>query len=440
MSYPKIALIGQQNVGKSTLYNRLTKTKDAIVADYAGLTRDRLYGRGRVGNNNYYVIDTAGFIKDIKTIDKKIKNQTKTAIAEADIIFFMIDAKLGINNIDYEIAKMLRKTSKKYYLIANKIDGENKLDVLSFCLELGLGNPIMISAAGGRGINELIEKTFKNFRCNNYLHDEGGVIKITLVGKPNVGKSTLVNYILQETRCITANEPGTTIDNIAIPFTFSQQKYIIIDTAGLRKKNKVFAKIEKFSMSKTKEAIQKADIVLFLTDASQSFSVQDLYILRDIKKQGRPCIILNNKWDKLNNEQRKIATDNLSYRLSFDNFAIIKNISAINNFPKNKIFKLIKKLYHKTRQTMRTTDLNNLLKQATISHQPPKIANRRIKLKYAHLGSVNPPTIIIHGNQVKKLPQSYLNYLNNFFIRAYDLAGVPMKIICKEGKNPYSKK
>ncbi|RLA07769.1 MAG: ribosome biogenesis GTPase Der [Gammaproteobacteria bacterium] len=446
---PIIALIGQQNVGKSTLYNRLTKTSDAIVANYAGLTRDRQYGDGKIGGKSYTIIDTGGIIDESEPLNNQTQIQTQIAIEEADIIFFMVDAKIGINQLDFNIAESLRKNAKNFYLLANKIDGTNQDEVNAICLELGIGEPLLISAAGGRGIKQLMDKVFKDVDFNDKdkdkdkdtnKDDDDGSIKISLVGKPNVGKSTLLNHIIDKKRCITLNKPGTTIDSIFVPFTYKQQEYTLIDTAGLRKKRKIYNEIEKYSIIKSYQAIEKSDVVLFLTDASDNISVQDLHILSHIRTCGKPSIILANKWDKLNHNQKLKYTQELTRRLSFDNFAIIENISAINDFPKTKIFKQIKQLWHQTRIKISTPVLNTLLKQATTAHQPPKSSNRRIKLKYAHQGGSNPPLIIIHGTKTKKLPPSYHNYLNNFFIKTLKLKGIPLKIICKDNENPYDKK
>ncbi|MGP1958219.1 MAG: ribosome biogenesis GTPase Der [Arsenophonus sp.] len=465
---PVIALIGHTNVGKSTLFNRLTRSKDALVSSFSGLTRDRKYGKAEFLGQEFIIIDTGGIDDDSKEeIKIKIVSQSLLAIKEASIIFFMVDAKFGLLPIDYNIAKYLRNRIEYTYLVVNKIDGTDVDIVLGDFYKLGIKDIYPITASHGHGVSKLIEKVISNNiyqKTTNNIELSGDKInkiyrftkkivfekskketlnsselpiKLAIVGRPNVGKSTLINYILREERLVVYSMPGTTRDSIYIPMERDGFKYILIDTAGVRKKGRITESIEKFSVIKTLQSIEDANIVLLVVDANQGISDQDLSLLNFTLNTGRSLVIAINKWDSISKENRKSVKDMLDLRLSFIDFIKIHFISSLYGTGINNLFKSIYISYQSATQLIGTALLTRIMKRAEEKHSPPLIQSRRVRMKYAHIGGYNPPIIIIHGNQVFELPDSYKRYLINYFRRELQVIGTPIHIRFKEGDNPY---
>ncbi|MCW9717855.1 ribosome biogenesis GTPase Der [Avibacterium sp. 21-599] len=485
MTTPVVALVGRPNVGKSTLFNRLTRTRDALVADFPGLTRDRKYGQANIAGYDFIVIDTGGIDGTEEGVEEKMAEQSLLAIEEADIVLFLVDARAGLTSADIGIAQYLRqRQNKTTVLVANKTDG---IDADSHCAEfyqLGLGEIVQIAASQGRGVNALMEQVLaplaeqnaekeaaqnqsavKNneenqedewdheFDFNNeedsQLLDEAleeeeseqeQNIKIAIVGRPNVGKSTLTNRILGEDRVVVYDLPGTTRDSISIPMERDGQHYTIIDTAGVRKRGKVHLTVEKFSVIKTLQAIQEANVVLLTIDAREGISDQDLSLLGFILNAGRSLVIVVNKWDGLDQEVKDRVKSELDRRLDFIDFARVHFISALHGSGVGNLFDSIKEAYACATQKMTTSMLTRILQMATDEHQPPMMSGRRIKLKYAHPGGYNPPIIVVHGNQIDRLPDSYKRYLSNYYRRSLKIIGSPIRLLFQEGSNPFAGK
>ncbi len=486
MTTPVIALVGRPNVGKSTLFNRLTRTRDALVADFPGLTRDRKYGHATISGYDFIVIDTGGIDGTEEGVEKKMAEQSLLAIEEADVVLFLVDARAGLTAADAGIAHYLRqRTNKATVVVANKTDG---IDADSHCAEfyqLGLGDIEQIAALQGRGITQLMtrvltplaeaitqnnEKNDRTFEAENEEQDEweegfdfnseedtalldealeenleseneealDKTIKIAIVGRPNVGKSTLTNRILGEERVVVFDMPGTTRDSIYIPMERDGQQYTLIDTAGVRKRGKVHLAVEKFSVIKTLQAIQDANVVLLTIDARENISDQDLSLLGFILNAGRSLVIVVNKWDGLDQEVKDRVKSELDRRLDFIDFARVHFISALHGSGVGNLFDSIKEAYACATQKMTTSLLTRILQMATDEHQPPMIGGRRIKLKYAHPGGYNPPIIVIHGNQMEKLPDAYKRYLSNYYRRSLKIIGSPIRLIFQEGSNPFA--
>jgi GTP-binding protein len=442
---PVIALVGRPNVGKSTLFNRLTKTRDAIVADFAGLTRDRHYGTGKLGNLEFIVIDTGGFEPDATTgIYKEMAKQTRQAVAEADVVMFVLDARAGLSAQDYEIGKYLRKLGKPCLLVANKSEGIAEGTQLGEFFELGLGDVIAISAAHGQGIRPLVELALAPLGLKDKDEDEAeadpGVIKLAVAGRPNVGKSTLINTWLGEERLVAFDMPGTTRDAISVPFERNGQRFELIDTAGLRRKGQVFEAIEKFSVVKTLQAIESASVVLLLIDATQGVTDQDAHIAGYILESGRAVVVAVNKWDAIDEYQRELVKRSIETRLGFLKFAALHLISAQKRQGLGPLWDSIAQAHKAANCKMSTPVLTRLLLEAVQFQTPKKSGMYRPKLRYAHQGGMNPPIIIIHGNSLEHVTDSYKRFLEGRFRKEFDLVGTPMRIQMKSAQNPYADK
>lgn len=435
---PVIALVGRPNVGKSTLFNYLTRTREALVADFPGLTRDRQYGRLKHGNRPCLIVDTGGIADDAEGIESLARKQVQIALEEADIVFFMVDAREGLSASDKVIAETLRKLAKPVVLVTNKIDGLDANIVMSDFYSLALGEPIACSAAHGRGIPELLERAYQLLPPDEEAVDDNqSGIGIAVVGRPNVGKSTLVNRLLGEERVIVFDEPGTTRDSIYIPFERNGKRFTLVDTAGMRRRAKVSETIEKFSIIKSLQAIEKSHVVIYLIDASEAITDQDAHLLGLVLEAGRALIIGLNKWDGLSADQKTTIQRQLDIKLSFLEFAEKHPISALHGSGVGKLFDVVHTLYDSAMVNMSTPMLTRILKEATDAHQPPLVGNRRIKLKYAHQGGRNPPVVIIHGVQTDALPISYKRYLTNYYRTKLHLSGTPIRLEFKSTVNPF---
>ncbi len=438
---PVIAIVGRPNVGKSTLFNCLTKSRDALVADLPGLTRDRLYGEGRLGDRPYLVVDTGGIGEPEVAMDNLMAGQTERAIQEADQILFLVDARSGLTSADQTIAQSLRETSKPVCLVVNKVDGLNADVVTSEFYSLGFGKPYPISTAHGHGVTSLIETVLEKLPLEEIpaeASEERGV-RIAIVGRPNVGKSTLINRMLGEERVVVYDQPGTTRDSIAIPFERHGKHYVLIDTAGVRKRRHITETVEKFSVIKTLQAIESCNVAVLVIDAQEGITDQDLHMLGFVMDAGKAIIIVVNKWDGLPQDQRETIHRELSRRLVFIDYAEIKFISALHGTGVGELYPLIEEAYASATRPLVTSELTRILEQAIATHQPPLVQGRRIKLRYAHAGGHNPPYIIIHGKQTRSLPDSYRRYLESFYRKALHLVGTPVRIEFRDSVNPYLK-
>ncbi|APF03185.1 TPA: ribosome biogenesis GTPase Der [Legionella pneumophila] len=437
---PVIALVGRPNVGKSTLFNRITKTQDALVADFPGLTRDRQYGHAQYENKSFIIVDTGGIGVDDIEVDNLMSRQSQVALNEANVILFLVDGRSGLTGIDQQIAQALRKLNKKVHLVVNKTDGMNEDIACADFQSLGITDVHAISASHGGGISSLLEEILEPFTTETHETNQEKAIKIAFAGRPNVGKSTLINRILGEERVVVYDMPGTTRDSISIPFTREDTQYVLIDTAGVRRKSRIDEKIEKFSVIKTLQAIKEAHVCLLLLDANEGITDQDMNLLGFIIESGKALVIAVNKWDGLEEDHKEKIKSELSRRLNFANFAKIRFISALHGSGVGGLFKDINEAYHSAIQSFSTPKLTRLLQDISTKHTPPCVNGRRIKLRYAHLGGHNPPVIVIHGNQLDALPESYKRYLNNEFIKHLGLVGTPLKIEFKGGQNPFANK
>jgi len=437
---PVIALVGRPNVGKSTLFNRLTRTRDALVVDQPGMTRDRKYGDGKLGDIPYIVIDTGGLSGEVEGLDGLMANQSWLAVEEANIILFMTDAHDGLTPMDEEIAKRLRNTGKTVILVVNKIDGLHADVIVAEFYALGLGDPKAIAASQGRGVTALIESALTDLPEPEPELGTVAGIKIAIVGRPNVGKSTLVNRILGEDRVVAYDMPGTTRDSIYLPFERDGQQYTIIDTAGVRRRGKVHEVAEKYSVIKALQAIQDANVVIMVLDAQDTISEQDVTLLGYIMDAGRALVISINKWDGLDEEQKDKIKTELDYKLPFLSFARKKYISALHGTGVGDLFGYVQTAYASAMAEFSTPKLTKLLEYLVQQHQPPIVHGHRIKLRYAHQGGKNPPIIVIHGNQTESVPASYRRYLFNSFLKRLNLHGTPIRIEFKTGENPYKDK
>lgn len=462
---PVVALVGRPNVGKSTLFNRLTRSRSALVADFSGLTRDRHYGEGRVGDKPFIVVDTGGFEPVAKSgILHAMAQQTKQAIAEADVVIFLVDARAGLNAHDHEIARLLRKLGRKVILCVNKAEGMKHGSAVAEFHELGLGQPCAISAAHGDGIVDLVEFALSDYGNEDQADTESGFdaddqepteeelkrdqsdeedhyehrIKLAIVGRPNVGKSTLINTLLGEERVIAFDMPGTTRDAIEIDFERGGKQYTLIDTAGLRKRGKVFEAIEKFSVIKTLQAIEASNVVLLMIDAQQEVSDQDAHIAGFILETGRALVVAINKWDGLDEDQREKIQREFDRKLRFLSFARVHTISALRGQGVNTLLKSVNAAHAAAFAKLSTPKLTRELQAAVEQQPPPRKGIFRPKMRYAHQGGQNPPLIIIHGNALDQIPDSYRRYLEGRFRDAFELAGTPLRIEFKSSYNPYA--
>lgn len=442
---PVLALVGRPNVGKSTLFNRLTKSRDAIVADFAGLTRDRHYGNAKLGKREFIAIDTGGFEPDAASgIFKEMAKQTTQAVAEADVVIFVVDARSGLSAQDHEIAKYLRKLGKPCILTANKSEGLVASGQLVEFFELGLGDVHPISAAHGQGIHTLLELALDSLQLpeDTELEEltDPTVIKLAVAGRPNVGKSTLINTWLGEERLVAFDMPGTTRDAISVPFERNGQKFELIDTAGLRRKGKVFEAIEKFSVVKTLQAIESSNVVLLLIDATQGVTDQDAHIAGYILENGRAVVLAVNKWDAVDEYQRELVKRSIETRLPFLKFATMHLISAQKRQGLGPLWASIAQAHKAANCKMSTPVLTRLLLEAVQFQSPKRAGMFRPKLRYAHQGGMNPPVIIVHGNSLEHVTDAYKRFLEGRFRKEFDLVGTPMRIEMKTSNNPYSDK
>lgn len=441
---PVIAIVGRPNVGKSTLFNCLVKRRAALVADTPGVTRDRHYARAELDEQAVILIDTGGLADEDSMLEESITEQANLAIAESDLVIFVVDANAGVTASDELIVRQLRKSAKPVVLVVNKTDGHSDEVALEFH-QLGIGEPLSIAAAHRRGINQL-----QTYLCERLAElglmgaadaePELEGISIAVVGRPNVGKSTLVNRILGEERVVVCDLPGTTMDSIFVPFERRGQRYTLIDTAGVRRKSKVTQAIEKFSIIKSLQAISSCDVCVYVCDASENIADQDLKLLGHVLDEGRSLVITVNKWDGLELEQRDQIKKELDRKLGFVDYARVHFISALHGTGVGDIFKSILEAYAAATRELSTPDLTRLLEEAVKRHQPPLVQGRRIKLRYAHAGGHKPPLIIIHGNQTTKVPAAYQRYLSNYFRQKLKLVGTPVRIEFKGGDNPYAGK
>jgi GTP-binding protein len=435
---PVIALVGRPNVGKSTLFNYLTRSREALVADYPGLTRDRQYGRVKRGERDCLVVDTGGITDDLEGIDVFAKKQVEIALQEADVVFFMVDARDGINASDEAIAEMLRKLGKPIVLVVNKIDGIDSHTVTHDFFSLALGEPVPIAASHGRNVHELLGRIDELLPVvDDEFEEQDPGIAIAIVGRPNVGKSTLVNRLLGEERVVVFDEAGTTRDSIYIPFERNGQKFTLIDTAGMRRRSKVSLTVEKFSIIKSLQAIEKAHVVIYLIDAREGVTDQDAHILGLVLEAGRALIIGLNKWDGLDAEHRAFVKKQIEMKLTFLDFAEKHPISALHGSGVGKLFDVVHSLYDSAMIDMSTPVLTRILNDAITTHQPPLVGGRRIKLKYAHQGGRNPPVVVIHGVQTDALPGAYKRFLMNYFREQLRLQGTPIRLVFKSPENPF---
>jgi len=438
-----IALVGRPNVGKSTLFNRMTRSRDALVADFPGLTRDRHYGEGRIGKRPFLVIDTGGFEPVAKDgIMREMAKQTQQAIAEADIVMFMVDGRQGLTPHDKTITEFLRKAGSKVMLVVNKSEGMRYASVAADFYELGLGDPCVISAAHGDGVPDLVESALDELIENTTEapdQPEHRGIRIAIVGRPNVGKSTMVNALLGEERVIAFDMPGTTRDSIEIPFERDGRHYALIDTAGIRRKGKVFEAIEKFSVVKTLKSIADANVVLLLLDAQQDISEQDAHIAGFVLEAGRALVVGVNKWDGLDQDTREHIKREIERKLSFLSFAKMHFISATKGTGIPPMMKSINAAYEAAMRNLPTPQLTRALQEAVEHQQPRRKGSVRPKLRYAHQGGQNPPIIIVHGNALDAIDPSYKRYLEKHFRESFGLVGTPLRIEFRSGKNPFSK-
>jgi len=431
-----IAIVGRPNVGKSTLFNCITQTRDAIVADSPGLTRDRQYGYGSFENHSFIVVDTGGIGEVADTLDNLMAKQSWQAINEADVIVFLVDAREGLTSADQLIVKKLRTLNKPFFLVMNKIDGLDAHVAAAEFHALGLGEPIAIAASHRRGINVLLEKIFAEFSPLKIEETKEPLgIKIAVVGKPNVGKSTLVNRMLGEERVVVYDEPGTTRDSIFIHLERRGKHYVIIDTAGIRRRRNVTEKIEKFSVIKTLQAIDESNVVIMLIDARENVAEQDLKLLGHIIQSGRALVIAVNKWDGLEDEVKEQVKRELQRRLMFVDYAAWHFISALHGSGVGNLFTSIEKAYKSAMQTFSTSQITEILERIVEAHPPPLVKGRSIKLRYAHMGGHNPPIIVIHGKKLELLPLSYKRYLENSFRKALHLVGTPIRIELRASEN-----
>lgn len=470
---PVVALVGRPNVGKSTLFNRLTRTRDALVADFPGLTRDRKYGQAKLGENEFIVIDTGGIDGTEEGVETKMAQQSLAAIDEADVVLFMVDGRAGLTSADEAIAQHLRRIEKNAILVVNKVDG---IDADAACAEfwqLGMGSQMyQIAAAHGRGVVVLIDRALNPLaeQMNEelqsledltefvdtdepeqleYTEEEAEAefkrlqdqpIKLAIIGRPNVGKSTLTNRILGEERVVVYDMPGTTRDSIYIPMQRDDREYVLIDTAGVRRRKSINETVEKFSVVKTLKAIEDANVVLLVIDARENISDQDLSLLGFTLNAGRSVVIAINKWDGLSNDTKERVKKELDRRLGFVDFARIHFISALHGTGVGHLFESVQEAYRSATTRVGTSVLTRIMKMATDDHQPPLIRGRRVKLKYAHAGGYNPPIIVIHGNQVNELPHSYKRYLMNYYRKSLEIMGTPIRIQFQSSENPFENK
>ncbi|MEF1254256.1 MULTISPECIES: ribosome biogenesis GTPase Der [unclassified Vibrio] len=468
---PVVALVGRPNVGKSTLFNRLTRTRDALVADFPGLTRDRKYGQAKLGEHEFIVIDTGGIDGTEEGVETKMAQQSLAAIDEADVVLFMVDGRAGLTAADQAIASHLRKIEKPSMLVVNKVDGIDADAASAEFWQLGVENMYQIAAAHGRGVTALIDLALNPFAEQLLEEAKGEIedltefvdedekldyseeeaeeefkrlqdqpIKLAIIGRPNVGKSTLTNRILGEERVVVYDMPGTTRDSIYIPMERDGREYVLIDTAGVRRRTRINETVEKFSVVKTLKAVEDANVVMLVIDARENISDQDLSLLGFALNAGRSIVIAVNKWDGLDMDVKEQVKKELDRRLGFVDFARIHFISALHGTGVGHLFESVQEAYKSATTRVGTSVLTRIMKMATDDHQPPMVRGRRVKLKYAHAGGYNPPIVVIHGNQVNELPDSYKRYLMNYYRKSLEIMGTPIRIQFQNSDNPFEGK
>ncbi len=441
MSLPVISLVGRPNVGKSTLFNRLSRSRQALVSDFEGLTRDRQYAEISLDDDILCtIIDTGGLTHQDNIIDAGIEGQVLSALEESDVIYFIVSSRDGVTGLDLEITTQLRRLKKNIVLVCNQAEGLNPSLAAEF-YELGLGEPVLIAAEHGQGIEELIEKTLPLLpEATVEMEEDIAGIAVAVLGRPNVGKSTLINRILGEQRVLAIDMPGTTRDSIYIPFEREGQAYTLIDTAGIRRKRSTNDKIEKFSIIKAIDALEKSHVVILVLDAHEGVTEQDATLLGMIADKGRALMICLNKWDGLDEYQKSEVKRKLEVKLSFVNYASVHTISALHGSGVGKLFAPIQKAFDSASKQHPTPLLNKILEKANAGHQPPPVKGRRLKIKYVHQSDVFPPTFTFHGNHLHQVPNAYERYLKNLFIKELQLTNTPIKIQYKSGDNPFKDK
>lgn len=436
---PVVALIGRPNVGKSTLFNQITKTRQALVADLSGLTRDRQYGDAHYDGKSFIVVDTGGIGEaddGSGNIDDYMSEQSHTAIHEADIIVFVVDARAGIVGSDAEIARFLRTLGKPVFVAANKMDGVHDAAPAEF-YSLGWGEPYPMAASHGRGVGSLLDDLTADMPIQEEEQQPDGM-KLAIIGRPNVGKSTLVNRLLGEERVVVYDMPGTTRDSIYIPYEREGKNYVIIDTAGVRRRGKIDEKVEKFSVIKTLQAIKDSNVTVLVIDAQEGIVDQDLHMLGYALDAGKAIVIAINKWDGLSEDQKDWVKLEMERRFHFVPYVKVHLISALHGTGVGNLYPSIHRAYQSSMFKVSTSRLTQILQDAVSAHPPPMVSGRRIKLRYAHLGGHNPPIIVIHGNQTEALPKSYQRYLENQFREVFKLEGTPLRVEFKKNDNPYA--
>jgi GTP-binding protein len=440
---PVIALVGRPNVGKSTLFNRVTKSRDALVADFPGLTRDRKYGTGVIGEKDYLIIDTGGLSGDDAGIDEYMAKQTWMAVDEASIVLFLVDGKQGLTGADELVAERLRRQGKLVYLAVNKTDAVDPDSALSEFYGLGFSGMFAIAATQGRGVTQMMNQILEEApegEAEEQPDENDDSIRIAFIGRPNVGKSTLINRIMGEERVVAYDKPGTTRDSIFIPFERDEQKYTLIDTAGIRRRGKINEAVEKFSIVKTLQAIEVSHVVIMLLDAHETITDQDAHLLGMILESGRALVVAINKWDGLDAYEREQIVEKLDLKLPFISFAEKHFISALHGTGVGNLYQSVHEAHESSMIKVSTPRLTRMLETALKEHQPPLINGFRIKLRYAHQGGNNPFVVIIHGNQTSKIPNSYKRYLMNYFRITLNLKGTQVRVEFKTSDNPFKDK
>ncbi len=437
---PVLALVGRPNVGKSTLFNALTGTRDALVADIPGLTRDRKYGYGHSEPYRFIVVDTGGLVESPRGVMQLMAQQTQRAIDGADHVLFLVDGQSGLDDADQFVADVLRRSGKPVTVVVNKSEGKDAAIVVAEFHAFGLGEPVPLSAAHRQGIDDLIEQVFAGQPPAEDSADIGSAraIRVCVVGRPNVGKSTLINRLLGEERLITFDQPGTTRDAVQVPFTRDGQDYVLIDTAGVRRRARVEQTLEKWSVIKTLQAIDSAHVVIGVLDARENVAEQDATLLGIVAERGRALAIAVNKWDHVSTEQRDGIRDQIAERLRFLDFAPLHFISALHGSGVGELMDSVRAAYAAAMREMPTPELTRVLEAAMRQHQPPLVRGRRIRLRYAHQGGRNPPVIVVHGSQAERTPQDYRRYLMNCYRKAFRLSGTPVRVDFRSEKNPFA--
>ena len=438
---PVVALIGRPNVGKSTLFNRLTRSRDALVADFPGLTRDRQYGYGKLGPRPYLVVDTGGVAGGEVGIEQRMVEQTVLALNEADAAIVMVDGRAGLTAADEHVAELARRAGASVWLVANKAEGLDADLAGAEFHSLGLGEPIAVSAAHGDRVAALMDAVLEPFATGDMAEaaeqDDQHPLRIAVVGRPNVGKSTLINRLVGEERLVVYDQPGTTRDSVTVPFERGGNAYELVDTAGVRRRARVNEAIEKFSVVKALQAMERAQVVLTVLDASEGVTEQDVSLMGLVVERGRALVVIVNKWDGLSAEQRRSVQSDLERRLPFLEFAERHTISALHGTGVGDLLPAALRAYRAATRDLATSELTRVLEDAVQEHQPPLVRGRRIRLRYAHQGGRNPPVIVIHGNQTDRLPQAYRRYLINRFRKVFHLQGTPVRIELRSGDNPF---